>query len=160
MKAIQRERKHDAFLCYSYNTDHEKALDVLKTMEEVYRLNLHVAQRDFYPSVQISRNIMNALAICNHAIILLSTGFLKSEWCKAELDMCLMEHLKDPSFKVFFILTEPISCLLTFFSETSEDADYTKLIKKIKCESLNFNDPQLWTKLFKKISTKFQRVLV
>ena len=124
-------------------------------MEGFYQLKLHFHIRDFQPGEQIIKNIENAVVNSNHAIIILSTGFLESERCKEELEMCLMEHKNDPSFKVFFILAQPKDYLLTFLSKkevsTPTRPIYAELLKKIEDKSLNFDDPQLWEKLFKKI---------
>ena len=90
----------------------------------------------------------NAVINSNHAIIILSVGYLRSRWCQQELFNCHIEHLTDPSFKLFFILTEAKDYILPFL----RDHVYAELFKKIKNESLNYNDPQLWEKLFRKIS--------
>ena len=148
---MQRKREHDAFLCYNYDTDFEKALDILGIMEEKYQLKLYCHQRDFQLGVEIIKNIENAVINSNHAIIILSVGFLESKWCRQEVHNCYIEHLTDPTFKLFSILTEPKDYILTFLSE-SRDPVYAGLFKKIKNESLNYNDPQLWEKLFRKIS--------
>ena len=147
VKVIQRKREHDALLCYQFDTDHELALEILETMEEIYRLKLLCHSWNFQPGVGISENIENAVINSNHAIIILSTGFLESEYCKQELEMCLMEHKNDPSFKVFFILAQPKDYFLTLCKSLVN----AELLKKIKHESLNFDDPELWEKLFKKI---------
>ena len=144
---MQRKREHDAFLCYHFDTNQDLALEILDTMEEIYRLKLLCHSRDFQPGEHIINNIENAVINSNHAIIILSTVFLESNWCRHELDMCLIEHHNDPLFKVFFILAQPKDYLLTL----CESLVNAELLKKIKHESLNFDDPELWEKLFKKI---------
>ena len=62
--------------------------------------------------VYISRNIKHAVENSNSAIILLSQCFLDSDWCNTEFNHCFMESERDPVFKPFVIMMQPIDTLV------------------------------------------------
>ena len=56
-------------------------------------------------------NINNAIKNSNSAIIVLSQDYVDSLWCKEEFEQCYLEHMKDPAFKLFVIMTQPADTL-------------------------------------------------
>ena len=59
----------------------------------------------------IKENIIEAIRNSNSAIIVLSQGFVDSIWCKEEFADCYIENMKDPAFRLFVILMEPVENL-------------------------------------------------
>ena len=41
----------------------------------------------------------------------MSQDYINSLWCKEEFEQCYMEHMKDPAFKLFVIMMEPVENL-------------------------------------------------
>ena len=67
--------------------------------------------RDFKPGVHIKENIIEAIWNSTSAIITLSQGFVDSIWCREEFSDCYIENMKDPAFRLFVILMEPVENL-------------------------------------------------
>ena len=103
-----------------------------------FKLCIH--RRNFKAACDIMWNIRNAIQNSNRAIIVLSQEYVDSLWCKEEFEQCYMEHMKDPAFKLFVILMQPVE-------ELEETSEYMKSFFASKVY-LEGNDP----KLFKKIS--------
>ena len=70
----------------------------------------------------------------------MSQDYVDSLWCKEEFEQCYVEHMKDPAFKLFVILMQPVE-------ELEETSEYMKSFFTNKTY-LERNDP----KLFKKIT--------
>ena len=109
---LTRIKEYDAFVCYDYNEKDENfAEDIIRyELEEKcdppFKLCLH--RRDFKAAWDIMWNIRNAIQNINSAIIVMSQEFVDSLWCKEEFEQCYMEHMKDPAFKLFVIMTQPV----------------------------------------------------
>ena len=75
------------------------------------------------------------------------------------MEQCLTEHQSDPLFQVFVILTEKKDLLKNYlkrsFHESDGDQNYIRFIfAKNRC--LDFNDPKLYEKLFRKLARNKQ----
>ena len=103
-----------------------------------FKLCLH--RRDFKAACDIMWNIRNAIQNSNSAIIIMSQNYVDSLWCKEEFEQCYLEHMKDPAFKLFVILMQPVE-------ELEETSEYMKSFFTIKTY-LERNDP----KIFKRIT--------
>ena len=155
-KPVKRMREYDAFLCSS-DDEWAMARVTIMVLEEQYQLKLFYNDRDYIPGLPMSKNLENAVESSNCAIIILSMGFFESNRRQQDLQRCLMEHKNDPSFQVFIIFTEKKRQLKTHlqksFLQSSGNREYIRFIfSKDRC--LDFNDPKLYVKLFKKIETK------
>ena len=160
-KIRKRNRQYDAFLFYNFDTDYEKAQNILDEMERKYQLKLGKQTRDFSRDWDILENIHNAINGSNNAIVMLSCGFLESIWCREEMDLCLTEQLKDPSFKVVMILTEDVNTLLKVLSD--KKSQNPRLFARIRSHLrrytyLQFNDLNLHEKLIKTINFKIHKM--
>ena len=70
----------------------------------------------------------------------MSQEYVDSLWCKEEFEQCYMEHMKDPAFKLFVIMMEPVKDLKntsgymeSFFAHrTYLERDDPKLFEKIR----------------------------
>ena len=41
----------------------------------------------------------------------MSQAFIDSVWCQEEFAQCYLETMKDPAFKIFMIIMQPVDCL-------------------------------------------------
>ena len=89
--------------------------------------------------LHIKENIIEAIRNSNSAIIVLSQGFVDSIWCKEEFADCYIENMKDPAFRLFVILMEPVDNLENI-------SEYMKSFFEKKTYLLR-NDPQLFQKI-------------
>ena len=151
---LTRQKKYDAFVCYSYDTaDSEFAETTLRMQLEENQdpqFQLCIHRRDFKAAWDIMWNIRNAIDNCNSAIIVLSQDYVNSLWCKEEFEQCYVENMKDQAFKLFVIMMQPANSLTgiseymkSFFAQkTYLERNDPKLFKKI-AEYLT------WVKKFK-----------
>ena len=140
---LTRIKEYDAFVCYEYNEKDENfAEDIIRyELEEKcdppFKLCLH--RRDFKAAWDIMWNIRNAIKNSNSAIIVMSQEFVDSLWCKEEFEQCYMEHMKDPAFKLFVIMMQPVE-------ELNRPSEYMKSFFESKTY-LNNDDPKLYQKI-------------
>ena len=100
---------------------------------------LCVHENDFELGKKIFDNMQTAIENSNSAILVMSQGFLDSDWCPQEFEYCHIEHMKDPAFKLFIILMQPVDslknlteCMKQYFvQETYAKKDDEKLFIKI-----------------------------
>ena len=139
---LRRNREFDAFVCYNFDTDCEYVLNtILPEMGENHDppFKLCFDSKDFTPGVHIKENIIGAIRSSNSAIIVLSQGFVDSIWCKEEFADCYIENMKDPAFRLFVILMEPVENL-------ENVSEYMKSFFEKKTYLLR-DDPQLFQKI-------------
>ena len=136
-----RQKKYDAFVCYSYEgADSDFAEKTIKIqMEDKREFKLCIHRRDFLAAWDIKWNIMNAIRNSNSAIIVLSQDYVNSLWCVEEFEDCYMEHMKDPTFKLFVIMMQPAETM----NITNE---YIKCFLS-KSTYLEREDPELFKKI-------------
>ena len=156
-----RTKEYDAFVCYEYNgVDQDFAENTIRTkLEEkcdpAFKLCLH--RRDFKAAWDIMWNIRNAIQNSNSAIVVMSQEYVNSLWCKEEFEQCYMELMKDPAFKLFVILMQPVEELeriseymKSFFAnKTYLERSEEKLFKKI-------TNNLLWVKKRKRVEKNHQ----
>ena len=147
----KRMREFDAILCYSRTTDGNLADTILNEMEEKYHLKLFFKDRDYMLGRLIIKNIQEAVEKSNHAIVVLSVGFLECFFCRQMLWACLIEQQRDPSFQLSIILAQQKRIILrninTFLRENRTQVVYEqhlnmfeKLFTKLKTENYSFGD--------------------
>ena len=110
---LTRTKNYDAFVCYAYEgNDVQFAEETVRIqLEEERQFKLCIHRRDFLAAWDIMWNINNAIKNSNSAIIVMSQDYINSLWCKEEFEQCYMEHMKDPAFKLFVIMMEPVENL-------------------------------------------------
>ncbi|CAC5415050.1 unnamed protein product [Mytilus coruscus] len=104
---IYEEKEYDAFIAYS-----EKDVDwviriALPKLEsedagKACRLCLH--HRDFVVGNTIADNIFNSVENSHHTILLISSEFLKSEWCMMEFRTALRKNLHHKGRHLIIVL--------------------------------------------------------
>ncbi|XP_067659410.1 toll-like receptor 4 [Haliotis asinina] len=88
-----QEFEFDAFISYA---DEDRELVVRKMrqrLEEMQGLKLCIHHRDFLVGEAIAANILNAVQSSRKTVIVLSRHFLRSYWCKYEVEMAKMESI-------------------------------------------------------------------
>ena len=110
---LTRAKDYDAFVCYAYEgNDFQFAEETIRTqLEEKRQFKLCIHRRDFLAAWDIMWNINNAIQNSNSAIIVMSQDYVDSLWCKEEFEQCYLEHMKDPAFKLFVIMMQPVKDL-------------------------------------------------
>ena len=139
-----RRRHFDALVCCHFDTDNDFVIETLipelEDNDPGFKLCVHF--RDFEPGRKIMQNIREAITNSNGSIILLSQGFVDSEWCQEEFEECCTENKKDPAFLMLVILMQEVKtlmnvpeCMANFVKQdTYLEKDDPDLIKKIsKC---------------------------
>ena len=139
---LYRNKNFDAFVCYNFDTDEKYVTDIiLPELEQNHNppFKLCFDSQDFKPGVHIKENIIEAIRKSNSAIIVLSQGFVSSIWCKEEFADCYIENMKDPAFRLFVILMQPVENL-------ENVSEYMKSFFEKKTYLLK-DDPQLFQKI-------------
>ena len=138
---LTRMKKYDAFVCYRFKTDDDFVKNiVIPALEQKHDppFKLFISE-DFELGKKIFDNMQAAIENSNSAILVISQGFLESEWCPQEFEYCHIEHMKDPAFKLFIIVMQPVDslknlteCMKQYFvQETYAKKDDEKLFIKI-----------------------------
>ncbi len=136
-----RNREFDVFVCFQFDADNDFVMNVLKPiLEPEFKLFIHSI--DFKPGINIHTNILGAIDKSNAAIIVLSDGFVDSQWCKQESEFCYRETSNDPAFKLLVILMQPEETL-NLSMETC--ALITHFVQNQTY--LEFDDQKLWEKI-------------
>lgn len=101
--------QYDAFVSYSEMDSgwvEAHLIPALEQSEPPLRLCLH--KRDFVPGGWIVDNIMDAIEKSHRTLFVLSQNFVRSEWCKYELDYTHFRLFDQNDDAVVLILLEPI----------------------------------------------------
>ena len=107
--SLTRMKKYDAFICYQFDADDEFVKNtIIPELEQNHDppFKLCIFDDAFLPGSSILDNIQVAIENSNSAILVLSQGFVDSNWCQQEFQLCYMEHMKDPAFKLFVIMMQ------------------------------------------------------
>ncbi|XP_039202927.1 toll-like receptor 2 [Crotalus tigris] len=109
------QRTHDQAVCYdafiSYSEqDSEWVENVMVQMLEQanppFKLCLH--KRDFMPGKWIVDNIIDSIEKSSKTLFVLSENFVRSEWCKYELDFSHFRFFDENNDTAILVLLEPI----------------------------------------------------
>ncbi|XP_008295222.1 toll-like receptor 2 [Stegastes partitus] len=101
--------EYDVFVSYSEMDSGWVEAHLVLALEQTeppLRLCLH--KRDFVPGGLIMDNIMDAIEKSHRTIFILSRHFVRSEWCKYELDYSHFRLFDQNDDRVILILLEPI----------------------------------------------------
>ncbi|XP_057584290.1 toll-like receptor 2 [Hippopotamus amphibius kiboko] len=108
-KAPRRDVCYDAFVSYSERDSYwveDLMVQELEHFDPPFKLCLH--KRDFIPGKWIIDNIIDSIEKSHKTIFVLSENFVKSEWCKYELDFSHFRLFDENNDAVILILLEPI----------------------------------------------------
>ncbi len=144
----RRRRPFDAYVSYTHaNSIKYVKHTVIQQLEKKSGLKLLIHERDFLVGLSFPKCIQDAIDDSNGAIFLVSRDFNKSEWCKIEFKLCLLEHIKDPSFAIFVVMMEPFENLQPEMDNLMKD--YLKTNKYFQK-----HDPNLYKKVAAKLKRK------
>nr|WKA14187.1 toll-like receptor 2 [Equus quagga burchellii]WKA14189.1 toll-like receptor 2 [Equus quagga boehmi]WKA14194.1 toll-like receptor 2 [Equus quagga chapmani]WKA14196.1 toll-like receptor 2 [Equus quagga chapmani] len=107
--APQRDICYDAFVSYSERDSYwveNLMVQELEHFNPPFKLCLH--KRDFIPGKWIIDNIIDSIEKSHKTIFVLSENFVKSEWCKYELDFSHFRLFDENNDAAILILLEPI----------------------------------------------------
>ncbi|XP_036709556.1 toll-like receptor 2 [Balaenoptera musculus] len=108
-KAPRRDICYDAFVSYSERDSYwveNLMVQELEHFNPPFKLCLH--KRDFIPGKWIIDNIIDSIEKSHKTIFVLSENFVKSEWCKYELDFSHFRLFDENNDAAILILLEPI----------------------------------------------------
>nr|BAD90590.1 Toll-like receptor 2 [Sus scrofa] len=109
LKAPRRDVCYDAFVSYSEQDSYwveNLMVQELEHFQPPFKLCLH--KRDFIPGKWIIDNIIDSIEKSQKTIFVLSENFVKSEWCKYELDFSHFRLFDENDDTAILILLEPI----------------------------------------------------
>nr|XP_004655930.2 toll-like receptor 2 [Jaculus jaculus] len=108
-KAPARDICYDAFVSYSEQDAYwveTLMVQQLENSEPPFRLCLH--KRDFVPGKWIVDNIIDSIEKSRKTLFVLSENFVKSDWCKYELDFSHFRLFDEHNDAVILVLLEPL----------------------------------------------------
>ncbi|XP_067671523.1 toll-like receptor 4 [Haliotis asinina] len=92
-KADELEYDYDAFVSFA-DEDRSFVFDeLIPSLETGKGLHLNIHNRDFLPGRPIVESIIDAIQRSRKTILVLTPEFLKSTWCRYELEMATMERV-------------------------------------------------------------------
>ncbi|XP_029412604.1 toll-like receptor 2 isoform X2 [Nannospalax galili] len=104
-----RDICYDAFVSYSEQDSYwveNLMVQQLENFEPPFKLCLH--KRDFVPGKWIIDNIIDSIEKSHKTVFVLSENFVKSEWCKYELDFSHFRLFDENNDAAILVLLEPI----------------------------------------------------
>nr|AAO21125.1 toll-like receptor 2 [Mus musculus] len=108
-KAPCRDVCYDAFVSYSEQDSHwveNLMVQQLENSDPPFKLCLH--KRDFVPGKWIIDNIIDSIEKSHKTVFVLSENFVRSEWCKYELDFSHFRLFDENNDAAILVLLEPI----------------------------------------------------
>ena len=113
LEESRNDYKYDAFVAYhrdDYVWVRDELYEKLDQKEDGTndpdRFRLCIHDRDFTPGTSIEDNIVRAIENSRKTIIVLSAGFLTSEWCDFELHMARMESFDKGRNLIIVVMLE------------------------------------------------------
>ncbi|NWZ01096.1 TLR21 protein, partial [Loxia curvirostra] len=108
-RAPPKDVCYDAFVSYSEKDSEWVENTMVRELEQAcppFRLCLH--KRDFVPGKWIVDNIIDSIEKSRKTLFVLSEHFVRSEWCKYELDFSHFRLFDENNDAAILILLEPI----------------------------------------------------
>ncbi|NXY46995.1 TLR22 protein, partial [Ceuthmochares aereus] len=108
-RAPAKDMCYDAFVSYSENDSDWVENIMVRELEQAcppFRLCLH--KRDFVPGKWIVDNIIDSIEKSHKTLFVLSEHFVRSEWCKYELDFSHFRLFDENNDSAILVLLEPI----------------------------------------------------
>ncbi|KAL6082428.1 hypothetical protein STEG23_027539 [Scotinomys teguina] len=109
-KAPCRDIRYDAFVSYSEQDSYwveNLMVQQLENSDPRFKLCLH--KRDFVPGKWIIDNIIDSIEKSHKTVFVLSENFVRSEWCKYELDFSHFRLFDENNDSGILVLLEPIA---------------------------------------------------
>ncbi|XP_067659232.1 toll-like receptor 4 [Haliotis asinina] len=100
--------EYDAFISYADEDRRIVTEDMRHRLEDREGLRLCIHHRDFLPGEDIAANILNAIRMSRKTVVMLSRNFLRSPWCKYELEMANIESIYTERKTLLVVMLEYI----------------------------------------------------
>ncbi|XP_059165432.1 toll-like receptor Tollo [Physella acuta] len=131
-------KQFDAFISYSSMDTEFVARTLVPGLEDKrYRLCVHY--RDFPVGRNITDTIVRAIEESSRTILVLSSNFLHSEWCRFEFQTAHYHILREGTHRLIIVLLGDIP---------EEELDPDLKVQMKSKTYLKFNDPWFWEKLY------------
>ena len=137
---LDSQKHYNAFVSYNHSKDYDWVRHcLLSKVETHWGLKLCVGQRDFLAGATIAENIVNAIDNSNQTLIILTPGFISSQWCDFELHMALTRghqhiiicYIEKVDNKRLSKVMKGLIKTLTYI-EYGEDEDHSDFWSKLK----------------------------
>ncbi len=117
---FKRNKTFDAFVSCNFDAHHNYVIETLlpefeERSDPPFKLCYH--ERNFTLGHYATRNVQSAIQNSNSAIFLIGKNFLKSGMCVKEYEDSTTENIRDPSFRLFVIMMEPVEDLKNVHKE-------------------------------------------
>ncbi len=102
-----RQYKYDAFIAYCSRETVERQwvhLNLVPKLENDHGLKMCIHHRDFLPGIDIQDNIVDAINNSRKTILVLSPGFLESDWCNFEVRMAKVKLVEERRDSIILVL--------------------------------------------------------
>ncbi|XP_071110242.1 toll-like receptor 4 [Haliotis cracherodii] len=100
--------EYDGFISYADEDRQIVTSDMRQRLEDTEGLKLCIHDRDFLPGEAIAANILDAIRSSRKTVVLLSRNFLRSPWCKYELEMTKIESIYTGRQTLVVVMLEDI----------------------------------------------------
>ncbi|XP_067667469.1 toll-like receptor 4 [Haliotis asinina] len=100
--------EYDAFISYADEDRGFVVEDMRRILEGQRGLRLCIHHRDFLVGEAIAANILNAIRSSRKTVAILSRNFLRSYWCKYEVEMAKMESIYTGRNTLLVVVLEKI----------------------------------------------------
>ncbi|XP_071116673.1 toll-like receptor 4 [Haliotis cracherodii] len=108
----EQEFEFDAFVSYADEDRTFVVRDMRQILEEQERpedkFSLCIHHRDFLPGEAIAANILKAISSSRKTVVILTRNFLKSYWCRYEMEMAKMESIYTGRNTLLVVVMEDI----------------------------------------------------
>nr|QHY92977.1 toll-like receptor 4 [Haliotis diversicolor] len=105
---VEHEFEFDAFISYADEDRGFVVREMRQVLEDQNCMRLCIHHRDFLPGEAIAANILKAVSTSRKTVVILTRNFLKSHWCRYELEMAKMESIYAGRSTLLIVLMEDI----------------------------------------------------
>ncbi|XP_067677358.1 toll-like receptor 4 [Haliotis asinina] len=105
---VEHNFEFDAFISYADEDRGFVVNEMRQVLEDKNGLSLCIHHRDFLPGEAIAANILKAISTSRKTVVILTRNFLKSHWCRYELEMAKMESIYTGRNTLLIVLMEDI----------------------------------------------------
>ncbi|XP_046566802.1 toll-like receptor 4 [Haliotis rubra] len=105
---VDHEFEFDAFISYADEDRGFVVREMREVLEDQDDMSLCIHHRDFLPGEAIAANILKAISTSRKTVVILTRNFLKSHWCRYELEMAKMESIYAGRNTLLIVLMEDI----------------------------------------------------
>ncbi|XP_048255347.1 toll-like receptor 4 [Haliotis rufescens] len=105
---VEQEFEFDAFISYADEDRGFVVREMREILEDQENFSLCIHHRDFLPREAIAANILKAISSSRKTVVILTRNFLKSYWCRYEMEMAKMESIYTGRNTLLIVVMEDI----------------------------------------------------